>query len=222
MKKKLTAVLFIIIILFTFASCYQTDVIARASEDSFQEALNAADVEEDSVNNGWSIISPDEDARFIFSKDFSKSSMYDVMIEANAAPFIEAGLDTSKLPPGIFDNGKIIAGVNVSDESIVYEGDITPIETYKQIVALNRESIKYHAELDHFGIELMDGNMFEWAKDMDANDKDIVFVLNPQPFIDAGADVESIEGWLYAKVKTMDMSGKEIEVYKLLKPFNLK
>ena len=47
---------------------------------------------------------------------------------------------------------------------------------------------------------------------MDKNDKDIVFVLNPQPFIKAGVDPNKIDGWIYAKVG---------EDYKLLKPFDL-
>ena len=63
--------------------------------------------------------------------------------------------------------------------------------------------------------------MFEWAKDMGSNDKDIVFVLNPEPFIEAGADPEAIEGWIFGKVKVMDAKGRMIEADKLLKPYNL-
>jgi F420-0:gamma-glutamyl ligase len=63
--------------------------------------------------------------------------------------------------------------------------------------------------------------MFEWAKDMTTNDKDIVFVLNPEVFINAGVDASNVEGWVFAKVETMDESGKKIEVDKFLKPFDL-
>ena len=64
--------------------------------------------------------------------------------------------------------------------------------------------------------------MFEWAKDMASNDKDIVFVLNPEPFIAAGVDPSKIDGWIFAKVETKDESGKTVFVDKLLKAFNLK
>jgi poly-D-alanine transfer protein DltD len=63
--------------------------------------------------------------------------------------------------------------------------------------------------------------MFEMAKDMSKNDKDIVFVLNPQAFIDAGVDPAKVEGWIFAKIKVEDAKGKMVEVDKLLKPFNL-
>jgi hypothetical protein len=64
--------------------------------------------------------------------------------------------------------------------------------------------------------------MFEWAKDMSANDKDIVFVLNPKPFIDAGVDPDRVEGWVFARVTVDDESGKPVELDKFLKPFNLR
>jgi hypothetical protein len=56
---------------------------------------------------------------------------------------------------------------------------------------------------------------------MNTNDKDIVFVLNPDPFIAAGVDPARIEGWAFAKVTVDDENGKPIQVDKILKPFNL-
>lgn len=43
-----------------------------------------------------------------------------------------------------------------------------------------------------------------------------------QLFIDAGIDPGKVEGWAFAKIPVMDEQGKEIEVDKLLKPFDLK
>lgn len=57
---------------------------------------------------------------------------------------------------------------------------------------------------------------------MDKNDKDMVFALNPEVFIQAGVDPQKVEGWVFAKVETMDMNGKDKEVDKFLKPFDLK
>jgi hypothetical protein len=84
-----------------------------------------------------------------------------------------------------------------------------------------RPMIGYHAPLDHYGIGLGEGNMFEWAKDMAKNDKDLVFVLNPEPLIQAGVDPAKIEGWVFARVPVKDPSGKSIEVDKFLKPYDL-
>jgi hypothetical protein len=75
--------------------------------------------------------------------------------------------------------------------------------------------------MDHYGINLGDGNLFEWAKNLNTNDKDIVFVLNPEPFIKAGVDPNRIEGWIFAKVPVEDEKGRMIEVDKILKPFDL-
>ena len=118
--------------------------------------------------------------------------------------------------------------MEVSDATITigmknngYESSENANDAFEELVANNRDAIGYHAALDHYGVALGNGNMFEWAKDTSTNDKDIVFVLNPQPFIDAGVDVTQVEGWVFAKVETME-DGKKVEVDKLLKPYDLK
>ena len=109
-----------------------------------------------------------------------------------------------------------------SDTSLTYDGEITPLASYEKLIDQKRELIGYHSSLGHFGIDLSGGNMFEWAKDNTANDKDMVFVLNPEVFEAAGVNLDAVEGWLHAEVKVMDAKGKMFGVYKLLKPFNLK
>lgn len=219
MKRKLIFVAVSLIVLLTFASCKQLDVIGNTSITSFKEVLNVIldKIVTDEINGGWSLNAPDGSARFIWSKDFSKSPIHDVMLEFDAKPFIDAGLDVSKLPEGIVYNDKIMVGTKLGNESLTYDGDVTPLSSYENIVKLKRESIKYHAALDHYGVDLRDGNVFEWAKDLSTNDKDIVFVLNPKVFIDAGVDPQKLEGWVFAKVETMDMNGKPIEVEKFLR-----
>jgi hypothetical protein len=51
-------------------------------------------------------------------------------------------------------------------------------------------------------------------------DKDIVFVLNPEPLIAAGVVPENVEGWVYAQVP-VEENGKTEDVWKFLKPFDL-
>jgi len=224
MKKKIiiagTALLFLVVL----AGCQQTDVVGKTSITSFDAVLQAIpdQIVEDELNGGWALSAPDGTARFIWSKDYSSGTPHDVMLEVAAKPFIEAGLDVAKLPAGMVVDDKIMVGTMLGDEKLTYSGEVTPLASYEQIVNLKRDYIKYHTALDHYGVDLGEGNAFEWAKDMSTNDKDIVFVLNPQIFIDAGVDPEKVEGWVFAKVSTEDEDKKPIEVDKFLKPFSIK
>jgi hypothetical protein len=224
MVKKIFFTALSLTIVLTFASCKQLDVVGNISVSSFGKIIDAIPdkITEDTSNVSWSLAAPDGSARFLWSRDFSKSPLYDVIIELDAKPFIDAGLDVGKLPEGMFQNDKIVVGTDLGNESLTYNGDVTPLESYKQIVDLKRESVSYHAALDHYGVSLGNGNAFEWAKDKGKSDLDIVFVLNPQVFIDAGVDQTQVKGWAFAKVDTMDMDGKPIQVDKFLKPFDLK
>ncbi len=222
MVKKLTLVALVLAGLFTLAACTQLDVVGTESVTSFEKVAAAAGdlVAVDDVYGGYALNAPDGAARFILSRDFSKTSGLDVAVELDAQPFVNAGLDTAKLPESIkVQDNKLVIGTDLGSKGPA--ASAKPVDAYKQVVDQSRDSVKYHAALDHYGVELTGDNMFEWAKDIAANDKDIVFVLNPQPFIDAGVDVNAVEGWVFAKVPTMDKDNKPIEVDKLLKPFNL-
>jgi hypothetical protein len=206
------------------ASCGKLDVVGTGSIASFDKVLRQTPeaVRADDMNGGWSLAAPDGAARFIWSKNYSESPLHDVMIVFDTQPFINAGLDIERLPESItIIDGMMMVGTKLGNEEPAYTGEVTPLASYEQIVKLKRSSIGYHGEMDHYGVNLGDGNLFEWAKDMGANDKDIVFVLNPEPFIAAGADPSKIEGWAFAKVTVDDAKGKPVEVDKLLKPFNL-
>lgn len=206
------------------------DVVGKQSVASFDVVLQAipAQVTADDMNGGWSLRTPDGSARFIWSKDFAKSPLHDVMLELNAQPFVDAGLDAGKLPANYtFVDGMLMVGAKLGNAELHDNGTVTPLASYEQIVNNYRTAINYHAALDHYGVKLGDGNMFEWAKDMTRNtstgkeqDKDIVFVLNPEPLIAAGVDPAKVAGWVYAQVP-VEENGKTVQVYKLLKPMNI-
>jgi hypothetical protein len=205
-------------------SCGKLDVVGTDSTASFDKVLKQIPqaVTSDEMNGGWSLTAPDNEARFIWSKNYAESPLHDVMLEFDAAPFITAGLDPERLPENFaFYEGKIMVGTKLGQEQLRYQREITPLASYEQIVKLKRSAIGYHGALDHYGVNLGDGNLFEWAKDMGTNDKDIVFVLNPEPFIAAGVDPSRIDGWAFAKVTVDDTNGKPIELDKILKPFDL-
>jgi hypothetical protein len=216
--------------------CAQTDVVAKFANQSFKATIEAskdyaAYIKEEEA---WALASPAGDG-VLFSTDFSRNSTSggmadmdkpDVEFVFDATPFIAAGLDISRLPmeDGIkyeFEDGTFMYHFELGDDKFPATAAASFEATFAEIVKTQRSRIGYHAALDHYGIALGNGNMFEWAKDLTKNDKDIVWVLNPEPFIQAGVDPAKISGWVFAKVETMDSAGKKILVDKLLKPFNL-
>jgi predicted small secreted protein len=223
-KKKITMVASMLAVATILSACNQADVIGKTAITSFDKVLEARkeQVTFDENKNSWVMEAPTGEY-FEYSKDFG-GNLPDAVVEFDAAPFVGAGLDISKLSTNqyVYDatTDRIRMIFEKSQDSFQYKEDATALNTFEKIVETNRDSIGYHADLDHYGIALGDGNMFEWAKDMSKNDKDIVFVLNPQPFIDAGVDPNNVEGWVFAKVK-VDQDGKMVEVDKLLKPFDL-
>ncbi|AEF81736.1 hypothetical protein [Leadbettera azotonutricia] len=222
--KRMISVLGMVLLIMLSSACSQLDVVGKESKTSFNAVLNAmpAQIKADEMNAGWSLSAPDGTVRFIWSEDYSRSPLHDVMLEIEARPFIDAGLDTNRLPGDIaFYDGKLMVGTKLGDNKLKYSGSATPFASYEQIVNLYRRSIGYHAAMDHYGVSIGDGNLFEWAKDMGTNDKDIVFVLNPEPFIKAGVNPGSVKGWVFDKVP-VDVDGKPAQVDKFLKPFNLR
>jgi len=229
MKKSLfliiIAVLTILTIFILSRSFDSLDVVSKDSVRAFNDLLQkipnlVTEDKEDKETNGWSIAAPDGGARFILS---TTTRGNDVILEISAAPFITAGLDTSKLTDAItFKNGKLIIGTKLIPDGSPAPTDHTPLAAYERIINLNPNAVGYHAALDHYGISVGDGNLFEWAKNINTNDKDMVFVLNPAPFISAGVQPGKIDGWAFAKVTVDDANGKPIQVDKILKPFDLR
>lgn len=221
MKKQIIIGSLSALALLTLSACANTDIVAKVAVSSFEKITVLSDVEKDEVLSGWSLTSPDKTTRFIWSLDYKQSAPHDVMIETDAAPFVAAGLDVSKLPAGIYTEGKIMVGQTLGEQSFPDLAKTTAIESFKEIVKLDRSKLGYHEVLDHYGFDAGNGNKFEWAKDRAKNDKDIVFILDPKIFIDAGVDPAKVTGWVYAKVEVVGNDGKKVEVDKFLKPFNI-
>ena len=209
--KKLALGVSILTLAIGLVGCKSTDVVAKYGVQSFESMVEKNNVYSNDKENRWTIEAPDK-TKFNIGKDFSDN--VDFVIEMDAKPFIDSGLDVSKLPKSYVYNDKeqtIKIESNIGDTK--FEGNkATSVDTLNDIVDNYRDTLGYHHELDHYGLDLDNGNKFEWAYHMDENDKDIVFVLNPEPFIKAGVNPDKINGWAYAKVG---------EDYKLLKPFDI-
>ncbi len=227
-----------IVLALAVSGCAATDVVGKVANTSFKAVLDASKdtVSFSKEDESWVLRSAAGD-EVLFSTDFSRNAASgggmadmdkpDVEFTFDAAPFPAAGLDLAKLPAvdGIkyeIENGRFMLHFELGSDKFPADTAKSFEATFAEIVKTQRSRIGYHEKLDHYGIKLGDGNMFEWAKDMSKNDKDIVWVLNPAPFIAAGVDPAKVEGWVYAKVETKDDAGKTVFVDKLLKPFNLK
>lgn len=217
--KKISIALMLLLTI-TLSACSSLDVVQKDAIRAFNDVLAAFPAEQ---KDGWyQLTSPDIGAKLVFSNNV-------IWLEADAAPFLAAGLDTTKyegLTETIFYPQSIgfmlpsfdMLNRNIKDNaSAQFAADLPFV----------REYLGYHAVMDHFNLNFS-GAVFEWAKDMATNgydnsvqDKDIVFVLNPEPFIAAGVDPTKVEGWAYAQVE-VDEGGKMVNVWKLLKAVDLR
>lgn len=218
------------------AGCAQTDVVAKVANTSFKAVAAAAaeKVTWSEEEGSWILASAVGD-KLELAADFSRNAgaggmadmdKPDVEFVFDAAPFLAAGLDPAKLagPEGMIyeiEEGELMLHFELGNDAFPADSKKTITATFAEIVRTQRSRVGYHEALDHYGIALGGGNMFEWAKDLAKNDKDIVWVLNPEPFIAAGVDPAKVEGWAFAKVE-MKEGGKTVLVDKLLKPFDLK
>jgi len=157
-------------------------------------------------------------AVFVLGK--SAGTDLDIALELDATPFIDAGLNPSLLSEERYSFDPATSRLSVISNLGETELDGTPGDsvekTFEQWVKGYRKSIGYHEPMDHFGISLGDGNMLEWAKTLETNDKDLVFVLNPEPLIQAGVDPAKLESWVFGEVEVMDDAGKAAMVEKFL------
>lgn len=227
-----------IVIALAVSGCASTDVVGKIAKTSFKTVLDASkdNVSFSNEDESWALRSSAGD-EVLFSTNFARNAASaggmidmdkpDAEFIFDAAPFIAAGLDLAKLPmiDGIkyeLEEDRFMLHFELGNDVFAADAVKSFEATFAEIVRTQRSRIGYHEQLDHYGIGLGDGNMFEWAKDISKNDKDIVWVLNPAPFIAAGVDPAKIEGWIFAKVETKDDKGTMIFVDKLLKPFDLK
>jgi hypothetical protein len=221
MQKFLGALLLALLVL-AASACEKLDVVGSGSVKSFGEVLSQFPHLVSPGDSGWFLAAPDGSARFFWSRNFEETPVHDVLIEFDAAPFIAAGLDPQKLPPELtVSAGRITAGAKLGTKQFAIPDPTSPLASYEQIVKQKRSAIGYHGALDHYGVNLGNGNLFEWAKDMGTNDKDMVFVLDPGPFLNAGVDPNRMAGWVFDKVTVDDENGNPIQVDKILKPFDL-
>jgi hypothetical protein len=202
------------------------DVVAVHAVQSFDALLRApgVTVARRDAAGAWVLTSPGVET-LTFGGDNAAGSN-ELVVTLDARPFLAAGLDPSLLPAGAQLDGdgahaSLVMRYEVGTGTFSDAADSQPVQALQDLVRNHRTMLGYHAALGHFGLALGGGNMVEWAQDQHANDKDLVFVLNPQPFADAGVDVANVQGWVLADMPVTDAQGRKSTERKLLKFYNL-
>ena len=216
MKKLIPIMLALVLAAVLLTGCAATDVILNYSPSSMDKIVEKFPtlVTDNTKIDHYFTLSADGETLLKVSSDFSLTGAEDVVIQTPLKPFVDAGLDPAKLG----------AGYRADETSLYLVADFgagtgaqsTITNALFESVTANRAVLTYHADLDHYGIQLPAGK-FEWAKDESSNDKDIVFAIAAQPLADLGVDVQNIDGWVFKTMK--DDAGNDLDV--LLKPYSL-
>lgn len=217
MKIRLTLVLLFAIAAFVLAGCAGTDVVLKYAPDSFQKIVDSTPslVIDNTATDYYYDLSADSETVLKISSDYSATGASDIVMVTPLKPFTDAGLDVSKLTDDYKISGDTLSlSTNFGNGSGKKD---TVTDSLLESVKADRKALTYHQEMDHYGIKLT-GGKFEWAKNYDANDKDIVFVLLAQPLKNLGVNVNQVNGWIFSSVQEAD--GSSVDV--LLKPFDLK
>ena len=202
------------------------DTVAVYAVRSFDALLHAPGVEvaRNDVAGAWVLTSPGVETLTFGGNNAAGSN--ELVVTFDARPFLAAGLDPSALPAGVQLDGdgasaRLVMRYGEGAGTFSDGSESEPLQALQDLVHNHRAMLGYHTALGHFGLALGGGNMVEWAKDQQSNDKDLVFALNPQPFADAGVDVAHVQGWVLADVPMMDAQGRKSTARKLLKFYNL-
>ena len=95
--------------------------------------------------------------------------------------------------------------VTTDDSSLIKDA----ASSFDIIVLNNEENAVYHNELGHFGIQLKDGDKFEWTDDTSISDADFSISVNADEFIKAGLDIAKLNG---SQFSYKEASGNEPNV----------
>ena len=233
--KKMHLLICLVLTLFLTA-CAEWDLIGRGAVEAFDRIINTEQrhVASSTSNHSWRwfIAMPDGSASFGWGRETqSYFDSFELSLTFDGQPFIEAGLDGDKLEEGIHlfnrdDWGGILLTANLGTAGSTEVSDINspiPIRAFEQLIHANPEILAYHDTGHHYMLHLGDsGHMIMFARDVTTQEAGFVFMLNPQPFIDAGTDVHNIAGWSYEERETMTMRGSTLAQYFLVKTFDLK
>ena len=201
MKKKIiclmVAAVYAVIVIASaimLSASQKLDIVANYAVESFERLGEGIGL--DSYDKRlYDVYSPDGTEIFSFGES--------VRLTVDMALFTVAGFD-----PDRFGGEAAVEGTRFTIPSSNVEGvgaanTNSVFDTFENVLRNNRHALEYHMDHDLFELHLGGGNTFRWAKDWRTNTRGMTFVLNPQPFINAGLEPENLEGWTLANINIM-------------------
>ncbi len=181
MKKLPVLVLALALIL---SACSPLNAEQRDAVRAFGDLLSVLPPEGDGRDDSglWRITAPDGSAWFEWDNQ-------GVMMGVEMGPLTEAGL-SDRAPLIFFAPAFNMLNLDVQP---------TPLRQFEKDAAYFRDRIGYAFSVDRYYIDIDGlGNRIEFARDINTNDKDIVFVISVAALIQEDADaLKNAEGWEY-------------------------
>lgn len=218
-KKKTGLIAAFCFLALSLSACSRFDVIGNEAIDKMKQVINDTPIEVTETDINYELQAPDGMAKLSWSKNGKEDIQYDISLSISIEPFVKAGMKPELLPEGTVWQDTMVYGFKSNSKS--KETVTSAADRVAELLDQNRDRIEYHSSLGHFLLNLSEQASFEWAQDMQMNDKDIVFALNPDMLMKAGLNPNQVEGWTYAAVEVMNENGEMVETMKLLKAFQL-
>ena len=198
-----------ITIAFALSANEAFDVVANYAITSF-EKLGERPAPA-STGRLYEVRSPAETEAFLYGER--------VQLAFDLAAFATAGFDPDKFESEITEEdgwlkivSEMVEGVDTSNADA--------LSVFENVIRNGRSHLEYHMEHDLFELHLGGGHTFRWAKDPQTNTRGMTFVLNPEPFIEAGLDPDQLEGWTQADVTMMHGPQRGQTVPRLLRNYS--
>ena len=183
------------------------DVVANYALKSFETLGEAVEISAYSGNT-YAVYSPSRAEQFQYGEI--------VQLTFDAAPFLAAGFDPASVKSAITVSDAYI--IIPSENALGFMDTGSAVSTMEAVLRNNRQTLEFHMDHDLFELHLGGGHAFRWAKDWRTNTRGMTFVINPEPFVQAGLDPTAIEGWSLASI-TLD-HGRGETVERLLKVYS--
>jgi hypothetical protein len=168
--------------------------------------------------------SPDKDAdvSLYVTESGGQTANGNLAVGVDLKPFVESGMNFKEFEELLQQSGlgySLIANihgsgmVDFSGSFTTFDANGTEKEAFNNFLYAQKRNIKYNITTDSFQLKVDSVCSIEWARNIDTNKKDLLFILKPDMFISAGTNPENVSGWTYEKfhgktafVKTVDFS----------------
>ena len=121
------------------------DVVATKSAAAFDRLLTALPqkTQTDATTGAWALSAPDGSARFLWAKGVD--APFAIALEWDAQPFVDAGLDATKLPENYtLQSGRLTIALNAGNRTGENLAEATPLESFQRIVNQQPALLGYH------------------------------------------------------------------------------